>query len=117
MNGEILIRQLNAPVPSWSVEGIRWVIEFWCDEMAYPVGQAWVMEINAGLSYYLDWIKVDEEFRRKGIGRRLIAAAKAKFDNVYSSGVTETGIPFTKRMAAEDILIDDEEDNEHHVQK
>lgn len=112
MTKEILFRLLGAPVPSWSLPDVRWSVELYCDEMAYPVAQAWVMEMFDG-AHYLDWIKVDPEYRRKGLATELLAAIRGKFGSeVYSSGVTPEGAALIESAAAKNLIVNDDEDQQ-----
>lgn len=86
---EILFRHITDPVASWSVSGIRWAVEFWCNGMAYPIGQAWVTVVPRQGDYYLppfvDWMSVDPEYRRMGVGTALLKAIKGRWPDVTAS--------------------------------
>lgn len=86
---EILFRPLEVAVASWSVSGLRTVVEFWKKDMAYPVGQAWVT--TAPNHVYVDWILVDEAHRRKGIGKKLLEAIRQKWPAATYDGATDAG--------------------------
>lgn len=101
MNGVILFRRLDEPVAPWSSPGIRWVVEFWVPDMAYPIGQAWVMDIppspgfeNTKLDPYLDWLYVMDEYRRKGIAGKLLDACRGRWPNMNYDGATDAGEAF-----------------------
>jgi len=87
--GEILFRCLIDPVASWSLPGIRWAVEYWLAEMAYPVGQAWVHVTPYGP--FLDWLYVMDDHRRAGIGTALLEAVHARWPDVVCVAVTEAG--------------------------
>lgn len=120
---EILFRQLNEPVASWTVPGIRWQVEFWCDDMAHPAAVAWVMVVDpppGQASYappFVDWIQVDPRYRRKGFATKLVEEIAGRWGAVHSCGVTDEGRAFVKAAAAAGLMIDsdadaDEEDHE-----
>ncbi len=92
MKGEILFRQLGSPVVSSSVPGLRWVVEFWVYDMAYPLGQVWVTVTDT--LQYLDWMVVDEDNRRKGIGSQLLKACLERWPNMEYDGATDAGEGF-----------------------
>ena len=89
---EILFRRLHAPVASWSVPGIRWAVECWHPEMAYPVGQAWVVVTPYGP--FLDWLHVMEGHRRTGVGTVLLTAIRKRWPDLVVAPVTESGESF-----------------------
>jgi GNAT superfamily N-acetyltransferase len=86
---EILFRRLDAPVASWSYPAIRWSVEYWRKEMAFPVAQAWVCDSPYGP--YIDWLHVMEGHRRQGIGRALFAAIRRRWPDVEFDAVTDDG--------------------------
>ncbi len=85
---EVVFRRLDDPVVSWSKAGIRWAVEYWQSEMAYPVAQAWVV-MNYGP--YVDWLHVMEGHRRQGIGTALLKAITKRWPNVEFDAFTESG--------------------------
>lgn len=85
---EILFRRPDAPVASWSKPGIRWAVEYWWEEMAYPVAQAWVVT-NYGP--YIDWLHVMDGHRRQGIGTALLKAITERWPDVEFDAYTESG--------------------------
>jgi len=87
-HAEILFRRLDAPVASWSKPGIRWAVEYWWEEMAYPVAQAWVV-MNYGP--YVDWLHVMDGHRRLGIGTALLMAITERWPYVEFDAFTESG--------------------------
>ncbi len=86
---EILYRRLDAPVASWSAPGVRWAVEYWCDEMAYPVAQAWVNVSPYG--EHIDWLHVQEAHRGRGVGFALLCAVSDRWPGVKSYAATEAG--------------------------
>lgn len=94
---EVLFRRLDAPVASWSKPGIRWAVEYWRKEMAYPIAQAWVV-----MDYgpYIDWLFVMDEYRRQGIGTALLEAITARWPDVEFDSFTELGELFLDRYEA-----------------
>jgi GNAT superfamily N-acetyltransferase len=68
--------------------------------MAYPVAQAWVMvvppqpERGYVLEPYLDWLHVMDEYRRRGLGMRLLDACLARWPDMNYDGATDAGEAF-----------------------
>jgi len=88
-HGEILFQCLRDPVASWSPPGIRWAVEYWLKDMAYPVGQAWVHVSPYGP--FLDWLHVMDGHRRAGIGSALLSAIEQRWPDVICDPATELG--------------------------
>jgi GNAT superfamily N-acetyltransferase len=101
---EILFRQLNEPVASWSVSGLRWSVEVWDEEMAYPIAQAWVTVPQYDvLEPYIDWLHVDERFQRKRHGTKLLQAILERWPNAVYDGATKAGKAFLKAFQLERV--------------
>lgn len=88
---EILFRRLDAPVASWSRPGVRWAVEYWARDMAYPIAQAWVV-MNYG--QYIDCLHVMEDYRRRGVGTVLLSAITERWPEVEFDAFTEAGEQF-----------------------
>lgn len=91
---EILFRELNDPVASWSVPGCRWVVEYWGREACHPCGQAWVFVTDCLV--YVDWLEVMPRFQRKGIATALMDAIQARWPEVSYDGATDAGRAFVE---------------------
>ena len=102
---EILFRRLDAPVASWSKAGIRWVVEYWRAEMAYPVAQAWVY---IGYEPYVDWLCVMQHFRRAGVGTALLDAITARWPDVVFDAFTGPGEQFLAAYGEQNVGDDHE---------
>lgn len=104
---EILFRQLVEPVVTWSKPGLRWAVEFWCWGIPYPVGQAWVgayppMAGGSPEPYaHIDWMHVQEQYRRQGVGTSLMEAIKARWPDVDFDAATELGNKFLAALPEE----------------
>lgn len=100
---EILFRQLDTPVASWSKPGIRWVVEYWRKEMGFPIAQAWV-----GIGYvpYIHWLHVMEGHRRRGVGTRLLTAIKDRWPGVEYDAVSEAGEMFVDGLTEKGVIAD-----------
>jgi GNAT superfamily N-acetyltransferase len=88
---EILFRRLDPPVASWTKAGNRWVVEYWRENMAYPIAQAWVVVDYAP---YIDWLHVMEGYRRLGYGSELLKAIIERWPDVEFDSSTDVGEQF-----------------------
>lgn len=85
---EVLFRRLDGPVASWSDPGVRWAVEYWQVDMAYPVAQAWVL---MGYGQYIDRLHVMEDYRRRGIGTALLTAIQQRWPKVEFDAFNKAG--------------------------
>ena len=73
-------------------------VEYWREEMAYSIAQAWVY---MGSDPYVDWLFVMDEYRRRGIGTALLGAVRERWPDVEFDAVTEAGERFLASLGEE----------------
>jgi len=71
----IYYKRKSLTMASWRCAEV-YMVEFWCNDMAHPVGTAWVTLVyhsamNSPRSAYVDWIYVMEGWRHLGVASAL----------------------------------------------
>lgn len=95
----IIFRNIDRPRPDNWMQCMHWYVEFHDDErdMAFPLGVAYVTavpeaawteeHVKAGMPRaVLDFVLVADLHRRKGIARRLVAACRKRWPEIYLTG-------------------------------
>lgn len=112
---EILFRCIDEPVMSWSLPGLRWIVEFWEFDAGYPYGQAWVqVPPPAPKGYetfepYIDMLYVMEDYRRLGIGAALMSAIIERWPETLFDAINIESERFLRSIGLEDTDGPDED--------
>lgn len=92
-----IFRQIVKDYPWNWVAGVRWFVEFHDDhkDMAFPLGIAFVSEHIGTRSEFppvLEFIFVVDQYRRRGIAKRLVKACQRRWSNLMlTPAISEEG--------------------------
>lgn len=90
---QAIVRELD-PVPSWLSPGCHWCVELWGGNRRHPVAQAWVCVMP--LTAHIDWLHVQESYRRIGLATVLVEVVKRVWPHVEYEAGTYAGMKFLR---------------------
>lgn len=93
----IVFRQINEEIPDEWVAGMHWYVEHHDDDwtLPYPTGMAFVLATPDEKMVIIEYLHVQERYRRCGVATILLGAIKEKWPNAkLTEAVTEDGEKF-----------------------
>src|SRR4051812_29926638 len=96
---KFIFRQIHGPRPETWMAGLHWYVEAHdvAHDMAYPVGICFVsahadMKLTMGHEAMVDYLLVDDRYRRRGVATALIAAITERWPTIdLGEAVTVAG--------------------------